>query len=389
MADSNETLEPFRVSVPQARLDWIAARVAAYPWPAADEAGWAQDWEFGVSLLALKDLCGYWLDTYDWRAWEARLNAWPQFMAKVPGGPDIHCYVERGSGPSPVPLLLLHGWPGSVFEFLHLIEPLAHPERFGGRAEDGFTVIVPSLPGYGFSPCPARPIGPRGMARRMTALMRALGFDRYLIQGGDWGALVGSWMAYEGGGCDGLHLNLMGWEASGFPFETDDELAYAARRAAIADDGLGYAHQQRTRPQTLSVAMRDSPVGTCAWILEKFHGWSDTRRGFEAVYTHDQLLTNIMIYLVTDSFSSAAWAYKGRELERTGEPPPAGARLTVPTAIANFPREFIPFPPRSYVERLINVVRWTDFAEGGHFPALERPDDLRRDIQAFARQLRG
>jgi pimeloyl-ACP methyl ester carboxylesterase len=386
---SNPSLTPFRVEVPQGRLDWIANRVAAYPWPEPGAPGWTEGWEYGVSLSELKALCGHWLDRYDWRAWEAKLNAAPQYMAKVPGG-DLHCYIEEGSGPAPAPLLLLHGWPGSVFEFLHLIEPLAHPERFGGSVEDAFTVIVPSLPGYGFSACPERPIGPREVARRMDVFMReVLGFDGYLVQGGDWGALIGAWMGYEAPGCRGLHLNLMGWDAPGQTFDSEEEQAYAVHRAATADDGLGYAHEQRTRPQTLSVAMRDSPVGVCAWILEKFHGWSDIREGFDHVYSADQLLTNIMLYLASDSFNSAAWLYKGRDVERFGDAAPPGARIEVPTAVANFPKEFIPWPPRSFVERSVNVVRWTDFEAGGHFPALERPDDLMGDIRAFARRLRG
>ena len=252
-------------------------------------------------------------------------------------------------------------------------------------------MVVPSLPGYGFSPAPARAVGPRQIARWLDQLMvEAFGDAKYLVQGGDWGALIACWLNYDGGGCAGVHINLMGWDASGAEPETDEERAYAARVASIMDDGLGYAHQQRTRPQTLSFAMHDSPVGTAAWILEKFYGWSDRTQGFDKTFTRDQLLTNIMLYVATDSFLGAALLYRGLQLERAvGYGLPAGPhRLQRPVAVANFPEEFLPWPPRSFVERTMNVVRWTDFDRGGHFPALECPTPFRIDLQACVRHFK-
>lgn len=382
------TPRPFRIDVPQERLDAIRTRIEAYEWhemPRGD--GLDGTWAYGANLDYMKKLCAYWTSGYDWRKWEAALNRFPQFIAKV-DDLDIHFYREDGSGPSPRPLVLSHGWPGSVFEFLHIIEKLAHPERFGGLVEDAFTVIVPSLPGYGFSGKPARPIGPRTTARYFDKLMRdVLGLPGYIAQGGDWGSAISGWMGYDGAGCRAVHLNMFGWRSPGVHPETPEEMEYAARAQQLFQMEGAYFQEHTTKPQTLSYAMMDSPVGACAWIVEKFYGWSDTRKGFENVYTMDQLLTNVMIYLVTRSFNTATWMYRGLAEDRSGTPVPDKARLEKPVGIANFPVDLIPFPPRSMVERHLNVVRWTDFTEGGHFAALERPDDLVGDIRAFARAL--
>jgi microsomal epoxide hydrolase len=335
----------------------------------------------------MKKLCAYWVNTYDWRKWEAELNRFPQFHAKV-GDINLHFYKEVGSGPSPKPLILSHGWPGSVFEFIHIIAPLAHPERFGGDVKDAFTVIVPSLPGYGWSGKPARPIGPRTTARLFDKLMtETLKLPDYIAQGGDWGSAISAWMGYEGKGCRAIHLNMMGWGAPGIHAETEVEKQHAARAAQLFEMEGAYFREQTTKPQTLSYGMMDSPVGACAWIVEKFHGWSDTRRGFENAYTMDQLLTNVMIYLVTGTFNTATWMYRGRVEEHLEPPLPQKARIEKPVGIAAFPVDLIPFPPRSQVERSLNIVHWADFKEGGHFAALERPDDLVKDIRAFARGL--
>jgi microsomal epoxide hydrolase len=378
----------FEIDVPQSTLDAIRAKVKAYEWHEMPRgSGLEGSWAYGANLDFMRALCTYWIDGYDWRKWERALNHFPQFTQRVEDL-YIHFYHVTGSGPSPKPLILSHGWPGSVFEFLQIIEPLAHPERFGGDAKDAFTVVVPSLPGYGFSGKPVRPISPRTIARHFDRLMTdVLSLPDYVAQGGDWGSSISGWLGYEGKGCRAVHLNMMGWRSPGVHPETPEEIAAAKAGSQIFDAEGAYFREQSTKPQTLSYAMMDSPVGAAAWIVEKFHGWSDIRKGFENVYTKDQLLTNVMIYLVTRSFNTATWLYRGLFEDQSGAPVPPKTRIEKPVAVARFPVDLIPFPPRSLVERNVNVARWTEFSEGGHFAALERPDDLVGDIRAFARTL--
>lgn len=374
---------PFKVAVPQSKLNAIMGKVAAFTPPDTPEGG---GWAYGAAPDFMADLVDYWRHGFDWQAAEAGLNRFPQFLAKV-GELDIHFVHEKGSQPQPRALILSHGWPGSYFEFLHIVEKLAHPERFGGRAEDGFDVIVPSLPGYGFSGKPKKPISPRTVAAHFDALMTgSLGYPRYLAQGGDWGSAVSGWLAYEGAGCAGAHLNMLGWRAPGVAPQTDEEKAQAAQAAGLFEAEGAYFRLHSTKPSTLAYAMMDSPVGACAWIAEKFHGWSDLRSGgIEAAYTKDQILTNVMIYLVTDTFATATWLYRGLFEDQSGAPVPPGARIERPMGLARFPVDIIPMPPRSLAERMMNVVHWTEMAEGGHFAALERPELLIADIRAFAR----
>ena len=381
--------KPFRIDIPQATLNAIARKVHDYEWHEMPSGPGLEDsWAYGANLGYMKRLCRYWLENYDWRKWEAELNRFPQFTAAVEDI-DIHFYREEGSGPAPKPLILSHGWPGSVFEFLHVIENLAHPERFGGNARDAFTVIVPSLPGYGFSGKPARPISPRTIARMFDKLMTdVLKLPEYIAQGGDWGSVISGWMGYEGEGCRAVHLNMMGWRTPGDAPKSEAEREHAVRAGQLFEAEGGYFREQSTKPQTLSYAMMDSPVGACAWIAEKFYGWSDIRAGFEDVYSKDQILTNVMIYLVTRSFNTATWLYRGLFEDLSGAPVPPGARIEKPVAIARFPVDLILFPPRSQVERNMNVSRWTEFSEGGHFAALERPQEFVADLQAFGGELR-
>jgi pimeloyl-ACP methyl ester carboxylesterase len=383
------SLTPYRINVADSVLSAIRQKVAAYEWHEMPEGQEPEDtWAYGTNRTYLQKLCAYWLKAYDWRKWEEALNRFPQYTARV-DDLDIHFYLEPGSGPAPRPLLLLHGWPGSVFEFLDLIEPLAHPERFGGDVKDAFTVIVPSLPGYGFSGKPKAPIGPRATAAIMDKLMREqLGLPQYLVQGGDWGAIIAGWLGYEGQGCQAVHMNLQGWTPSDIHPETEEEKAHFAKWLDYRRGEIAYADIQRTKPQTLSYAMMDSPVGVCAWIVEKFRTWSDIRKGFENVHSFDRLLTNVMIYLVTRTFNTASWMYYGRGREsKLGYNLPPRARIEKPVGVANFPFEFLPWPPRSYVERCMNVVHWTDFDAGGHFPALECGSDLVEDVRRFARHI--
>jgi microsomal epoxide hydrolase len=381
--------KPFQIAIPQTTIARINRRVRDFEWHEMPRGpGLDGTWAYGANLDYMKRLAAYWIGGYDWRKQEQALNRFPQFVANV-DGLDIHFYRVDGSGPSPQPLILSHGWPGSVFEFLHIVEKLAHPERFGGSESDAFTVIVPSLPGYGFSGKPERPIGPRSTARYFDKLMTEVcGLPDYIAQGGDWGSAISGWMGYDGQGCKAVHLNMFGWRSPGVHPETDEEKQYAQRAMQLFEMEGAYFREQTTKPQTLSYGMMDSPVGAAAWIVEKFHGWSDKSKGFENVYSMDQLLTNVMIYLVTKTFNTATWMYRGLMEDLSGDPVPNGARIEKPVGIANFPVDLIPFPPRSMVERHVNVTHWTDFQEGGHFAALERPDDLVNDVRAFARTLR-
>ena len=380
------TPAPFRIRIADEVLERIRAKVAAYTWhEMPDDGGWA----YGTNLDYMKEFCAYWLEEFDWRAQEAKLNRFAHFKVPV-GGIDIHFVHERGSGPAPLPLIVTHGWPGSVVEFLDIIEPLAHPERFGGRAEDAFDVIAPSLPGFGFSGRPTRPIGPRAMAGILNTLMTGvLGYNGYIAQGGDWGGAVSSWLGLDyAPACRAIHINIMTMRHRDPPRGPEEE-AWALRFDREQEVENGYRTQQATRPQTLSYAMMDSPVGVAAWIVEKFRSWSDIEAGdIESAHDKDTLLANIMVYLVTGTFNTASWIYYGRREEGGRVLSPEGRRVEVPTAAALFPAELLSWPPRSYVERVYNVARWTEMPRGGHFAALEQPDLLVDDIRAFARTLR-
>ena len=380
------TIRPFHIAVPDETLDRIRAKVAGYAWHEMPADG---GWAYGTNLDYMKALCAYWLEDFDWRVQEAALNRFAQFTAPV-GDIDIHFIHERGSGPAPLPLLISHGWPGSVVEFREIIEPLAHPERFGGSEADAFDVVAPSLPGFGFSGKPQRPMGPRAMAGLFARLMTdVLGYDGYLAQGGDWGGAISSWLGYEHApACRGIHINIMTMRHPDGP-QGADELAWAARFEQEQELEMGYRTQQATKPQTLSYAMMDSPVGVAAWIVEKWKSWSDTAGDdIESVYTKDELLTNIMVYLVTGTFNTASWIYYGRREEGGRILSPEGRRVDVPTGCALFPAELLSWPPRSYVERVYNVTHWTEMPRGGHFAAMEQPEMLVEDIRAFARALR-
>ena len=379
-------IRPFQIEVPVETLELIRRQVASYAWhEMPDDGGWA----YGANLAYMKELCAYWLDEFDWRVQEAAINRFTHFIAPV-DGIDLHFMHEKGSGPAPMPLIISDGWPGSIVEFLKIIEPLAHPERFGGSSEDAFDVIAPSLPGFGFSGRPSRPIGPRKIARLFDTLMTdVLEYPSYLAQGGDWGGAISSWLGFEHApACRAIHINIFTMRPPNGPQSREEEAwATQFKRDQLMEDG--YRTQQATKPQTLSYAMMDSPVGVAAWIIEKFNSWSDTvGDNIESVYTKDELLTNIMVYLVTKSFNTASWIYYGRREEGGRVLSPDGQRVEVPTAAALFPAELLSWPPRSYAERVYNITRWTEMPRGGHFAALEQPTLLIDDIRAFARTLR-
>jgi len=379
-------IHPFHIDVDDETLDRIRAQVVGYPWhEMPDDGGWA----YGTNLDYMKEFCAYWVDEFEWRKQEAAINRFSHYTTPIEGI-DLHFLYEKGSGPAPVPLIISHGWPGSIVEFLEIIEPLAHPERFGGSVEDAFDVIVPSLPGFGFSGRPSRPIGPRRMAGLFNALMtQVLGYDSYLAQGGDWGGAISSWLGFDHSpACRAIHINILTMRHPDGP-QGPEEGAWAVE---FEQDQLmenGYRTQQATKPQTLSYAMMDSPVGQAAWIIEKFNSWSDTDGDdIESVYSKDLLLTNIMVYLVTGTFNTASWIYYGRREEGGRLLSPTGKRVEVPTAAALFPAELLSWPPRSYAERIYNIERWTEMPRGGHFAALEQPALLIEDLRAFARTLR-
>jgi len=379
-------IEPFTLAVPDETLAHIRQRVADYPWHEMPDDG---GWTYGANLDYMKEFCTYWVEEYDWRKHEAAINRFDHFKTPV-DGIDIHFIREKGSGPAPMPLIISHGWPGTVVEFLDFIEPLAHPERFGGNVEDAFDVIAPSLPGFGFSGRPPRPYGPRKIAGVFGKLMKdVLGYDGYLAQGGDWGGGISTWLGFDAPpACKAIHLNIMMMRHPDGP-QTPEEEAWAERFTREQEMEEGYRTVQATKPQSLSYAMMDSPVGVAAWLVEKFNSWSDTvGDDIESAHSKDMLLTNIMVYIVTRTFNTASWIYYGRREEGGRIFDTGGKRVEVPTACALFPKELLAWPPRGYVERLVNVQRWTEMPRGGHFAALEEPDLLLDDIRAFARTIR-
>jgi Predicted hydrolases or acyltransferases (alpha/beta hydrolase superfamily) len=369
-------ISPYTIHIPDARLAAIQASVEAYDWTQLADAG---GWSAGVGIDDLKRLVAYWRDRYDWRAIERRLNQLPNFTADVEGE-RLHFVHLRGDGSKP-PLLLLHGWPGSYLEFERLLAPLV---------ADGHDVVVPSLPGFAFSQPITGVIGPRRAAGLLHALMVQLfGQTRYIVQGGDWGAHIASWMAFlRPDALLGFHINMVSIFASDAAASTAQERDLIARRDAILDLETGYSHQQRTRPQTLGVAMADSPVGVAAWILEKIGKWADlptTADGWPDIwskFSEEELLTNIMLYVAPAAAVTATWIYLGQQLEGSDRFPP-GTRVGVPTGVAAFPDPVFLPTPRTFAEKTYSIVHWSQMREGGHFAAWEAPQRMLDDLRAF------
>lgn len=377
-------IKPFEVAWTEAEVGRVLDQVRAYPWPPAPAGG---AWAYGTDEAFLKRFCAFWTDEYDWRAAMADLNRFPQFTARIEDF-DIHFVHVLGEAGGKRPLLISHGWPGSHYEFWQVIEKLAFPSRFGGQAADAFDVVVPSLPGFGFSSKPQRPFGQRGTARLFNALMvEVLGYDTYLAQGGDWGGLITSYLGLEHGAhAKAIHLNMFGLRPFGGP-QSDAESAWAQQSQAMMDVLGAYFRLQVSRPQSLAWLAAGNPVGQAAWIAERFHDWSDLRtKGFEEVYPLDRLLTNTMIYVMTGSFTTGAWYYRAL-LEEGRVFLAEGQRCETPTAYANFPGEpLYTAPPRSWAERAYNLTRWTEMPRGGHFAAMEEPDLFVEDVRGWARE---
>jgi pimeloyl-ACP methyl ester carboxylesterase len=348
-------------------------------------------WAYGTDVAYLRGLIEYWRNEFDWRAEEAALNAFPQFRVSL-HDIDLHYLHVPGVGPDPMPLLLLHGWPGSVFEFLDILPRLTDPARFGGDPRDAFTVVAPSLPGYGLSFRPGQKrFGVPEMADCVAALMQdVLGYDRFAAQGGDWGAAVASRLGYAyPDRMIGIHLNLMlaaGRDASAFPNPSEEEQRYLREVAGWMREEAGYQSIQGTRPQTLAFALTDSPAGLAAWIVEKFRAWSDCGGEVERAIGRDRMLADIALYWFTGAIGSSFWPYYARL--HGSAILPSGDTISVPTGYAEFPREIVR-PPRVAAARVFtDIRRWTAMPKGGHFAALEQPELLADEVRAFFRELR-
>jgi epoxide hydrolase len=384
----NELLRPFRFAISDAAIADLHGRIERTRW--ADEVN-DPGWSYGVRRDYLEELTRYWRESFNWRAAENRINALPQYLTEL-DGLDLHFVHCRSVHADAMPLLITHGWPGSIVEFLDLIPRLTDPERFGGSAADAFHVIAPSLQGYGGSP-PARGAGmsPLAIAKRHAALMARLGYKRYLAQGGDWGSLVARHTAViDELHCAGLHLNLL------IPVPPKDvvdpmtlvqehEKAWLAVFARHADQGTGYFNIQSTRSQTLSYALTDSPVGWCAWVTEKFHGWTDCERSGERDPRHavswDAMLTNIALYWYTGTIASSIRLYQEQALaEARGTERPG--RVKVPTGVAVYPAEIFRCP-RAWAERRLPIAHWYEATRGGHFAAMEQPELFAEDLRRF------
>src|SRR5262245_13153468 len=379
---------PFEIDIPQATLDDLQARVARTRWP---DALVGAGWEYGASLDYLQELAQYWQTGFDWRAQEAALNRFHHFRAEV-GGQKIHYIHERGAGPQPLPLIITHGWPGSFAEMLKLIPLLTDPALFGADAADAFDVVVPSMPGFGFSDRPRQPgMNVWRIADLWAELMAGLGYARFGAQGGDFGAGINTVLGLNHSArLIGVHLNYIPGSyqpdlSSGTAGLTEEERQFLRDVEEWSQLEGGYSHAQRTRPQTLAYGLNDSPAGLAAWIVEKFQAWGDCDGEVERRFTKDELLTNVMIYWASETIgSSMRLYYEGRRAPLHFRP---GQFVNVPCGFARFPLE-APFPPRSWVERGYNVEHWVEMPRGGHFAAMEEPQLLAEDIRAFFRPLR-
>ncbi|WP_176562643.1 epoxide hydrolase family protein [Paracoccus liaowanqingii] len=380
-------ITPFQIAVPDAAIADLHMRLDRVRWSAAQDD---QSWASGTSVAFLQRLVDRWRTGFDWRQAEVGMNRLPQFMARLEGV-DIHFVHRKGVGPDPLPLILTHGWPGSFMEMEQVIPLLTDPAAHGGDPADAFDVVVPSLPGYGFSSAPlAEGMNTQAIAKLWRALMAELGYDRFAAQGGDIGAGVSTWLAQlYPKTVIGIHLNYI--PGSFRPLLEDnqkltaEEQGFLDRAAAWSAQEGAYAALQSTKPQTLAFGLSDSPVALAAWMAEKFHGWSDCDGDVETAIPMDDLIRNIAIYWFSGNINASLDLYRQNRAHPLTFAP--GERITPPLGVALFPHE-LPTPPRSWVERVFDVQRWTPMPRGGHFAAVEQPDLLVDDIRAFFRPLR-
>jgi pimeloyl-ACP methyl ester carboxylesterase len=381
MATPTLRIQPFTIDVPDAVLSDLHERLERTRFP---EQIPGAGWDYGTELGYLRELVAYWRDNYDWRKQEARLNELDNFVTEI-DGQRIHFVHARSPEPDAMPLVISHGWPGSVVEFLDIIDPLTNPRAHGGDPKDAFHVVCPSIPGYAFSgPTHDRGWDPQRVAKAFATLMAGLGYDRYGAQGGDWGSMISTQLALvDPEHVAGIHLNMviaLPPEGEDFSTLTESELAGLTDAANYMENDSGYAKIQGTKPQTIGYLLDDSPAGLAAWIVEKFRTWSDCGGDVERRFTKDRMLTNIMLYWVTTTGHSAGRLYY--EATRAGRFGPQGARVEVPTGAAVFPSEIVR-PPRRWAEGSYNITRWTEMPSGGHFAALEEPGLLVDDVRAF------
>ncbi len=385
-------MEPFTISVPDEVLDDLRRRLTEVRWP--DEAP-GEPWSLGIPVSEVRTAVEHWRDRYDWRAREAAINRWPQFITEA-AGERVHFLHVRSAHEAATPLLLTHGWPGSFVEFLDVIEPLTDPEAHGGSAADAFHLVIPSMPGYGFSgPTRTPGVDVDRVADALAEVMTELGYERFVAQGGDWGSVVTRQLARRHAGrLIGAHFNML----FAFPQADDpdpmggvteaEQARFGAAATRIAD-GTGYMAIQSTKPQTLAFGLSDSPVGLAAWILEKFHAWSDLDEGgIAATFGWDRLLDNLMAYWVTNTAGSAARLYAESARAGTSATDQWQGRIEVPTGYSASPYELLQ-TPRAWADKRYAIVHWTEQERGGHFAAFERPAAFVEDLRAFRRVLAG
>lgn len=384
-------MRPFRIEIPQADLDDLHRRLAATRWP-GELPG--TGWDRGVPVEYLKELAEYWRTSYDWRAAEAELNKFPQFITEI-DGTDVHFLHVRSPEPDATPVILTHGWPGSVAEFTGIIGPLTDPRAHGGDPADAFDLVIPSIPGYGFS----GPVREPGwdmfrIARAWAELMQRLGYDSYVPQGGD----LGAWISLTLAGVDfphirGAHVNFLVTAPPADPAAMaglgESDFARLGRLGQFVNDGSGYMKIQSTRPQTLSYGLTDSPAGQLAWIVEKFFEWTDSTKAPEDAVDRDQMLTNVMIYWLTATAGSAANFYYeiADVLPTAATPPSPPPPLPIPLGVAVYPQDAA-LPIRQFADpQFPNIVQWREHDHGGHFAAMEQPATFIDDLRTFARTL--
>jgi len=378
-------LRPFTIDVPDDVLDDLRERLARTRWP--DQIP-GSGWDYGTDLAYLQDLCEHWRTKFDWGAQQERFNRWPHFVTEI-DGEQVHFIHARSPEPDALPLIVTHGWPGSVSEFLDVIDPLRDPRNHGGDPRDAFHVVCPSIPGYGWSGPTTQPgWDVRRVALAWKELMARLGYDRYGAQGGDWGAIISQQLAHvDADHMAGLHSNML----LAFPPDageiqlTEQEVADLAAAGEFMQRGSAYQEIQGKNPQTLGYGLTDSPAGMAGWIVEKFWAWTDHDGDLETAVSREQILTNLTVYWVTKTINSSVRLYC--ESQRTGRFGPIAERVTVPTAAAVFPREMFRIP-RAYAEKMFELKRYTRFDRGGHFAALEEPDLYIDDVRAFFREVR-
>jgi epoxide hydrolase len=382
----SDAITPFKVEITTAEIEDLRRRLAATRWPDAETTG---DWSQGIPLAYMKEVCAYWATQYDMQRVAKRLNAFPQFRSAI-DGLGIHFLHVRSPHADALPLVMTHGWPGSVIEFLKVIGPLTDPTRHGGEARDAFHVVCPALPGYGFSDKPAASgWGVERIGRAWGQLMQQLGYGSYVAQGGDWGSMVTSSIAMtETAHCRGIHLNmpLVAPDPDTMnELSTCEQGALAAMQDYYTHDS-GYSKQQSTRPQTLGYGLADSPAGQAAWILEKFRAWTDCGEGDaghpENALTRDELLDNVMMYWLTDSAASSARLYWESFDSPNMEP------ITIPVGASIFPKEIFRSSRRWAEKRFTRLVHWNELERGGHFAAFEQPELFVGELRACFRAMR-